>query len=655
MNMFIDLSKLFSAFSLSVLFILNISSLQAAAFSADDEEMKLLYMYFNEDQLVVSPTRTLKKLSETAENIEVITAKEIERMNAHTVAEAIERTTGVFASFYGHDFGSDTSVHIQGSTNRHVLVLVDGIPWNTLVEGTANLSSIPVGIIKRIEIIKGPASSSWGSSLGGVINVITKDAVKNAGVEGSVSVSLGERDTMDLRAEISGSSRPVSYYLYAGRQGSDGLRKDRWFDNDTFYAKLKVPFSSDTEFLITAGYSEPHINDGETISMDIYGSSHTRDFFTTASLTTELSEALTFDSSFYFYKHKFVQDVDEIGTGYWGGSPGEMFKDTVSSEKNNGASAKLIYTDREHTALLGTDYSYGNNDFTTYAGSAYVFWYSAPPVTSSHTGITRWAVFANDTITLGRFSVTPGIRHDYSSISGNFLSPSIGASYRASENTILRASIAKGFNEPHLGASAAGGLFLDPNPDLIHEEVWSYQAGVDTWALEYLRVKINLFHHDIENDLVKEKYVGPPPTNNDRYFNKEKSKRDGLELDLETAPVHNISVRAGYAFVHKRTYYDEATSEDTYICNLALRYDDLRSLFAELAGHYIWWDMDAANMPEYDTFIWDMNLNKKLGRVKDIRSDFFLTVHNIFKGSQYSYYEKKNPSRWFEAGVKFTF
>ena len=61
----------------------------------------------------------------------VITAKDIEEMNAHTVAEVLNRVTGFFVAFQGQDFGSWYSTFsIDGSADRHVLVLLDGMQWN---------------------------------------------------------------------------------------------------------------------------------------------------------------------------------------------------------------------------------------------------------------------------------------------------------------------------------------------------------------------------------------------------------------------------------------------------------------------------------------------------------------------------------------------
>ncbi|HLD29275.1 MAG TPA: TonB-dependent receptor plug domain-containing protein, partial [bacterium] len=158
------------------------------AFAAPfEEEMEVLRLFYSEKALVVSSTRHPKPISQVAENITIVTAREIEEMNAHTVAEVLNRIPGVFINFGQGvgSFGSASLIYIQGSEDRHVFVLVDGVAWNFLSSGAAETNAIPVGIIERIEMIKGPASSAWGSSLGGVINIITKPAGTAARPAGS--------------------------------------------------------------------------------------------------------------------------------------------------------------------------------------------------------------------------------------------------------------------------------------------------------------------------------------------------------------------------------------------------------------------------------------------------------------------------------------
>src|ERR1700690_1214796 len=170
-----------AAFGMLVLYMM----LPALAFAEQSEEEKnFLLMYFKEEELeVVSSTRSLKSISHVAENISVVTAADIERMNAHSLAEVLNTVNGVQVQFSPTTPGNDATVFIQGSEQRHVTILIDGIIQNNLFSNQQDIGIIPVQMIERIEIIKGPASSAWGSALGGVINVITKNPV-DSGLHG---------------------------------------------------------------------------------------------------------------------------------------------------------------------------------------------------------------------------------------------------------------------------------------------------------------------------------------------------------------------------------------------------------------------------------------------------------------------------------------
>jgi len=95
---------------------------------------------------------------------------------------------------YNQDFGTPSLLQIQGSERGMSslwLTASSGILWQS---GAAETNSIPVDIIERIEIIKGPASSSWGSALGGVVNIITKDAGNTSRLQLSKRFVWGKRN-----------------------------------------------------------------------------------------------------------------------------------------------------------------------------------------------------------------------------------------------------------------------------------------------------------------------------------------------------------------------------------------------------------------------------------------------------------------------------
>jgi vitamin B12 transporter len=609
-----------------------------SAFAQSKEEMQILRLFYKEkDLVVVSPTRYPKPISQSAENITVITTKDIEDMNAHTVAEVLNRVPGIFVSF-NQDFGATSLFHIQGSEQRHVLILLDGVPWNYLSDGHAETNSIPAGIIERIEIIKGPASSAWGSSLGGVINIVTKSAGNEERPTGSINASYGKSNSHDYSAQVASKAGSVGYYLFAGHQKSDGLRGSRNFDNTSLYSKVKIPVSKDVNINFSAGYSEPQIGLGDFPSGDITSAGDTRTFFETASLDALIGRNFSLNFSAYHFKQKSVLTFDSLSTG-------ELYLDTSFDEETTGGSGKLVWRHGIHTAVLGVDLSRGKLDQTITVPD------NEPPITKTHPDIDKQAIYINDTIIIDRWAITPGVRYDHNSITGSFISPSLGVTYKLGEDSILRVSVARGFTMPPLSWTSGGALYLDPNPSLDPEEVWSYQAGVETGAINYLWLKATVFHHELKNAIVVA--YGELPAN-DIYINEGKVRRNGLEIEAETVPIYNMSVSAGFAYVDIDPQ-NEMGATYNYMYNIGIRYDDKKSFRAELFGHYVWWDLDKSYMAEYDDFIWNLNLNKRIWSKEKAATELFLTAHNIFNGSQYALGDSKNPETWIEAGIRFKF
>jgi vitamin B12 transporter len=275
-------------------------------------------------------------------------------------------------------------------------------------------------------------------------------------------------------------------------------------------------------------------------------------------------------------------------------------------------------------------------------------------IVSEKQGMAKSAVYANDTITFGKLSLTPGLRYDDTDTNGDFLSPSLGITYELGKKTLLRANVARGFGIPPLSFTfykeVAGWR---GNPDLKVEKVTSYQLGMETGLLEYVWLKITAFRHDITDGLIPEE-VSPGIWS---YVNRDKLRRQGIELEMKTVPVYNMILHAGASFIEAKNSVTGEVIKDvptsSYV--VGLQYDDKKSFRALLQGKYIWWNDEAWHLAKYSAMIVDLNMIKTVYQGKASKVDLFLTGHNIFNGSQYwdSWY--KNAARWVEAGVRFKF
>lgn len=630
---------------------LAILGLNSTCLAQSEEEMQLLRMFYKDKDLVVSSTRTPKSISQVAENITVITAEEIDAMNAHTLADILQNVPGIFINS-NRDFGSTSIIGIQGSEDRHVLVLVDEVPWNYLSSGNAETSSIPVGIVDRIEIIKGPASSSWGSSLGGVINIITKATGESEKPSGTLRGSYGTSASQDYRAEISGRTGSAGYYLYAGDQGSNGLVSSRYFDNKSFYSKFDLNLSGETELGATLGYSTPEMGFGDFSSQNFSSTGKVRSFLMTVYLKASISNALDLRLSVYDRRNELYLDLSALGLEPFV-PDGTLLEKNPYEEKTSGARGQLVWKKGSNTTVFGMEYDRGDTNNTFVFSPIMQEWSGLPAELVFDSDIRQWALYANDSLRIGKWSITPGIRYDHNDITGSFVSPSLGATYSLGRETIVRGSLSRGFTSPPLSYSTGGGLFLSPNPSLEPEKIWSYQAGIESGILSILWLKFSLYHHEIKDVLTIDPYGAGAPTYYDRPVNGGKSTRRGFELEAVTIPFHNMSFSGGFSYIDISPVTVEGVSKK-YSIDIGLKYDDNESVQADLSGQYRWWDIDS-QQAEYDNFIWDFNFSKKILVFEDIRPEFFFTVHNILNDAQYLSIEYKNPDRWGELGIKLHF
>ena len=162
--------------------------------------------------LVVTASRILQDIKSAPVSIALITRDEIEAMGAMELSEVLNGVEGVTAADYG-PFGSQMKVKLRGSNAEQVLVLIDGKPVNSARQGDVDLSTIPLAMVDRIEIIKGPASALYGAdALGGVVNIITKGGREG----GQLRLAIGGHDTVSLGFAYRGRSGP-----WAGALGSD--------------------------------------------------------------------------------------------------------------------------------------------------------------------------------------------------------------------------------------------------------------------------------------------------------------------------------------------------------------------------------------------------------------------------------------------------
>src|SRR5512138_1421998 len=151
--------------------------LYGAAIAAASFSLLSVQVFASDDRseaIVVTATRVEQPVRDVIGAVSVITRADIERRGAHSVQDLLRGETGLTVANTG-GLGKLSNVFLRGADAEQVLVLVDGVRVGSATSGTTPFEYIPVDQIERIEIIRGPRSSLYGSdAIGGVIQIFTR-------------------------------------------------------------------------------------------------------------------------------------------------------------------------------------------------------------------------------------------------------------------------------------------------------------------------------------------------------------------------------------------------------------------------------------------------------------------------------------------------
>ncbi|MCM2335286.1 MAG: TonB-dependent vitamin B12 receptor [Pseudomonas sp.] len=184
------------------------------------------------DNVVVTAARTAQTQDAALASVTVITRAQIEARQPASLPELLRGLPGVAIANNG-GAGKESSLFLRGTESDHTLVLVDGIKVGSATAGKAALQDIPVEQIERIEIVRGPFSSLYGSeAIGGVVQIFTR--TPRGAFNPSFSLGVGSQDTLKLAAGLSGRGERGWYAVNAAHEETDGIDACRGFGFPVF-------------------------------------------------------------------------------------------------------------------------------------------------------------------------------------------------------------------------------------------------------------------------------------------------------------------------------------------------------------------------------------------------------------------------------------
>ena len=192
-------------------------------------------------EVVVTSSRIDLPFKENSRTIQIVTSEDIKKLGVTNVADALQQVAGVDVRRQGLN-GMQADLYIRGGSFDQTLLLIDGIKVDDSQTGhhTMNLA-LPIDVIERIEVIKGPAARVFGqNAFTGAVNIVTK---KNP--DSGLSLKMQTGSFHQFNAEISGgiNMEKSNHIVHFSKNSSDGYRFNSDFDNTNYV--LKSQFNKD--------------------------------------------------------------------------------------------------------------------------------------------------------------------------------------------------------------------------------------------------------------------------------------------------------------------------------------------------------------------------------------------------------------------------
>jgi len=517
-----------------------------------------------------------RDVDEAAGSVTVIGRDTLEASGARTVADALRDVAGVYVSS-GGTRGGVVHASIRGGDPNFTFVLLDGVPLNDTTDlqgGAFNLDSLPVSLVERIEIVRGPTSSFYGSSgLAGIIHVQTRRGSGAPAFE--LESGAGNASLRHSAASVGGATNGGGdYFLGASWDEEKERIADEAFEQWNVQGSFGVPVGSGSLRLTGRATSWQATDYPEASGGPVYGSGELRDSdHQEASLGAELLLGNQRFSAAWS-RH----DLERASPGVFPQVPPSFEETSYRRSRLGWTSTFLSRPGLELSGGLDVEREQGNN----------VSLLLLPPFLGGDVAgdydvdRTQGGAHLQLLGRRGNLGVEVGLRADVVE-DGEEVSPRLGLSWRTDGGkTRLHASAGQAFKLPSFFALASPRA-LGGNPDLKPETSTSVDAGVEHAFASGLRLGLTLFYSRFE-DLVDFDF--------DLFLNVNRSRVDaqGAELTLAYRASKRFSVAAEATFQETE---DQATGE------ALLRRPDfsgsLRLIFRPVERATLWLDVQSVS------------------------------------------------------------
>lgn len=432
------------------------------------------------NEVVVSSPRLDIPFSEDSKSVTVITAKQIAKMPVTSLADVLRLQAGVDVLRQGME-GANGDIYLRGGTYSQVLLLIDGIRVDNPQTGHHTLNSaLPLDVIERIEIVKGPAARIYGqNAFTGAINIVTKNTTQN---KTNVTLAQGSFDSNQISVTEQFQDERQQHIAHFSLQESDGYRHNTDFKNLHLFSKSSFAAGSSNINLMTMFTERKFGANG---------------FYRATTATEQYEET---QSSLVALTTTLVNENQD-----WRITPRLFWKrgqDEYIYIRNNPS----VFRNLHITNRLGTSLDAKNTN--TWGVTGFGVEFSRVNIQSNNLGDKNRTIahlFFEHRFTTGALDITPGFAWSNYSDMGGFFYPGVDMGYRVSDRVKITYNTGYTYRIPtytdlyYQSRETKGNADLQPEKALSHEISMRYEA--QRWSVEAA-----VFHRDGENliDFVKQ-------------------------------------------------------------------------------------------------------------------------------------------------------
>ena len=425
------------------------------------------YAVDQQQPIIVTATRTAETADESLASVTVITREDIEESGALTVPEVLSGASGVDVTTIG-GFGQLTSVFMRGAEPEQVLVLIDGIEVGSVSAGSTAWEFLPLSEIDRIEIVRGPRTSLYGSqAIGGVIQIFTRTGTGPP--RARATVGAGSNNTSEVSAGFSGAAGSSWFNVSGSRFRTNGIDArepglrfgffldepdDDGYENDAFSARFGHRFANRVEAEIHALHADGN---------------------------TEFDELAGLGNEDDFRQQVIGAKLRLQPTSRWNVLvEGGRSKDERTTFRDDGSAPESRFDSEIQSFVWQNDLAFGTDHIITLGADLREDKITDSTVNFMEPSRRDEAVFSQYQGKVGRHDLLVGLRTDDNEQFGHETTGNIAWGYDITKPTRVIVSFGTAFRAPSLNDLFFPDLFGSPtsNPNLEPETSKSLEIGL---------------------------------------------------------------------------------------------------------------------------------------------------------------------------------